>query len=97
MKLARQFIKFLAAGMTFVGLSIAVWHLMYPSRSDPKNPRYVLWKVGLYGMDPELAIAPMVGDAQRDALVVGKSKEELRRKFGYLTACSGPALYLLSR
>ena len=68
-------------------LSIALligWVLTYPSENDPKNIKYVLWKVGLYRMDPDTATGTMIGDAGRKKLVVGKTKAQLREKFGYL-------------
>lgn len=57
---------------------------MYPSTNDPKNIRYVLWKRGLYALNPDVALGTMIADRDRDHLVLGKSKEQLKGKFGYL-------------
>jgi hypothetical protein len=84
MKLTRQILRSLLASTAVVMLAFVIWYLAYPSSRDPKNPRYVLWKTGIYPMDPRLAAETMVGDPQRDELVLGKSKEELQSKFGYL-------------
>jgi len=35
-------------------LSLALWSLTYPSSGDPKNIKYVLWKAGLYSLDPDV-------------------------------------------
>ena len=42
---------------------VLVWTLTYPSDSDPKNIKYVLWKNGLYPMNPDTAMGTMIGDA----------------------------------
>ena len=79
-----------------VAFSIAVvivWTLTYPE-PDPKNIKYVLWKHGLYGMDLDTASGTMIGDANREILVLGKSKVELREKFGYLSTLSEASPYL---
>jgi hypothetical protein len=71
----------------------AGWILTYPDSSDPKNIRYVLWKRGLYRMDADRAIAPMIGDRHRDDLVVGKTREELRSRFGRLLTLAQASPY----
>jgi hypothetical protein len=53
-------------------------------RGDPNGPRYILWKHGLLTFDPTVAFPAMVGDRQRESLVVGLSVAELERKFGRL-------------
>jgi len=50
----------------------------------PKSIEYNLWKVNLYRMDPHSAAVAMTGDANRNKLVLGKTKEQLRHKFGNL-------------
>lgn len=59
------------------------WVLMYPS-PDPKNIKYVLWKADLYKLNVDEATGTMVGDRYPDKLVVGKTKSQLRKKFGSL-------------
>ena len=58
---------------------VLVWTLTYPSDSDPKNIKYVLWKNGLYPMNPDTAMGTMIGDAGRDKLVIGKTKNQLQK------------------
>ena len=76
----RILIIILALAFVFV----AGWVLTYPSSNDPKNIKYVLWKANLYKVNLDVATAAMVGDPNRDKLVVGKTKAQIRDKFGSL-------------
>ncbi len=69
------------------------WALTYRA-GDPKNIRYVLWKADLFKLDLNQATAAMVGDPNRDKLVVGKTKAELRDKFGPLLSPAQASPYL---
>jgi hypothetical protein len=73
---------------------IGGWVLMYPSSSDPKNMKYVLWKAGLYRVNLDVATTAMVGDPSRDKLVVGKTKTQLRDRFGSLLSPAEASPYL---
>lgn len=77
-------------------LSIAVWSLTYPSSSDPKNIKYVLWEAGIYKLNPDVAFGAMVGDPDRDKLVLGRTKAQLREEFGSLLAPEAVSAYLRS-
>ncbi len=70
------------------------WAITYPSSSDPKNMKYVLWKAGLYKVSLDQATTAMVGDRKRDELVVGKTKAQLRDKFGSLLSPADASPYL---
>lgn len=70
--------------VTLLIVFIGGWLLMYPSQTDPKNIKYVLWKAGLYKVSLDVATTAMIGDSSRDRLVVGKTKAQLRDKFGTL-------------
>jgi hypothetical protein len=70
------------------------WALMYPSSGDPKNIKYVLWKSGYYEMNLDVATSAMVGDPDRDKLVVGKTNAQLRNKFGPLLSPAEASPYL---
>ena len=85
-----------------VGIFLAVlaafvlaWVVTYPS-PDPKNIEYVCWKAGLCRMNLDLAADTMVGDAGSDKIVLGKTKEQLEKKFGYLLALDDASPYLRS-
>jgi hypothetical protein len=69
------------------------WALTYPS-PDPKSIKYVLWKANLYRLNLDEATGTMVGDRHRDELVVGKTKAQLRRKFGSLLSPADASPYL---
>ncbi|HLY60844.1 MAG TPA: hypothetical protein VKV95_08860 [Terriglobia bacterium] len=70
------------------------WVLTYPSSGDPKNIKYVLWKAGLYRLNFDAATGVMVGDPGRDKLVVGKTKTQLRDRFGSLLSSAETSPYL---
>ena len=84
----------MALALAFVFAAAIVWYLTYPSSRDPKNIGYVLWKAGIYRMNIDIATGTMIGDGSRDALVVGKTKSELRDRFEYLTAPGAASPYL---
>jgi len=77
-------------------LSLALWSLTYPSSGDPKNIKYVLWKAGLYKLNPDVALGTMVGDPGRDELVLGRTKAQLRKEFGALISPGDASVYLRS-
>ena len=79
---------------SLVLIGSAAWVLTYPSASDPKNIRYVFWKAGIYKMDPDVATETMIGDPSRDRIVVGKTKLQLRDRFGYLVTPGDTSTYL---
>jgi hypothetical protein len=69
------------------------WRLLYPP-PDPKSMEYVFWKAGLYRLNPDEALGTMIGDPQRDRLVLGKTREQLRDKFGLLLTPEEASSYL---
>ncbi|HEY6386978.1 MAG TPA: hypothetical protein VIX91_14985 [Candidatus Acidoferrum sp.] len=76
-----------------VAMFFGGWALTYPS-PDPKSIKYVLWKADLYKLNLDEATGTMVGDRHRDKLVVGKTKAQLRDKFGSLLSPAGVSAYL---
>ncbi|MGH9746783.1 MAG: hypothetical protein ACRD59_11815 [Candidatus Acidiferrales bacterium] len=80
--------------VSFVVVFLAGWLALYPSSSDPKNIKYVLWKAGFYRLDPDIALATMIGDPPREGLVLGKTKAELRDKFSSLVTPADASPYL---
>jgi hypothetical protein len=72
-----------AAVAVAAGVTVGGW-LATLDRGDPKGLRYILWKHGLLSFDPTVAYPAMVGDRQRETLVVGLSVAELERRFGRL-------------
>ena len=81
-------------GLVFVIVLVIGWAHIYPSENDPKNIKYVFWKAGLYRMDSDTALGTMIGDRNREKLVIGKTKDQLRAKFGYLLPPSEAGSYM---
>jgi len=75
-------------------LGLAFWQVLYHSPGDRKDLRYQAWKLGLYPMDLDEATSTMVGDIYPDRLVVGKTEEELIKKFGYVTTLENASEYV---
>ena len=69
------------------------WALMYPS-PDPKSIKYVLWKADLYKMNLDEATDTMIGDTSSEKLVVGKTRAQLRDRFGLLLPPTDASQYL---
>jgi hypothetical protein len=87
--------RILTGVFAVVFVLVAAWVLTYPN-GDSKNIKYVLWKAGVYGMNLDTAANTMIGDSGRNNLVVGKSKDQLRNKFGYLVKPADASQYLRS-
>lgn len=69
--------------LTF-GIFVA-WIELYPEDQDPKNIDYVLWTHGLnQNMNLDHAVAGMTHDRWPERLVKGMSKEQLKKRFGYI-------------
>ena len=75
-------------------LVVGGWMLMYPEPSDPKNVKYILWKAGFHTMNVDLATGTMIGDPSRDDLVIGKTKGQIRDRFGSLLSPAEATPYL---
>ncbi len=84
----------IVAVLITLALGISGWRAQYPDNSDPKSLRYTLWKHNLYKMNLDVATDLMVGDHGRDLIVVGKTKGELRERFGYLLNAADAKPYL---
>jgi hypothetical protein len=75
---------------------VAGWILLYPSRVDPKNIKYICWKAGLCRMNLDTATETMIGDPDREKIVIGKTKEQLGKTFGCLLTPADASPYLRS-
>jgi hypothetical protein len=75
-------------------ICVAAWALTYPSPSDPKNIEYIFWKAGLYEMNLDTATGTMIGDPNRDKLVLAKTKAQLQHRFGRLLLPADASPYL---
>jgi hypothetical protein len=73
---------------------LILWQIQYGHPGDRKDLRYQAWKLGLCPMDLDQAVSTMVGDIYPDKLVVGKTREELVKKFGYVSSLSQASEYV---
>jgi len=71
------------AAVLMAGTAIAVWFGI-TERNDPRGPRYILWKYGIFSFDPTVTYQAMVGDSESEKLVIGLTVPELKRRFGNL-------------
>jgi hypothetical protein len=92
--MTKSLAKTMALALTFFIAAVIGWAATYPSDGDPKNIKYVLWKNGLYGMNLDTATGTMIDDGSREKLVIGKTKVQLREKFGYLSTPADVSQYL---
>lgn len=76
-------------------LFLCGWMVMYPDPYDPQGIRYVLWKSGLPSMNPDMALEVME-HTNADPIVVGKTEEQLRNRFGYLRTLDQADSYMRS-
>ena len=74
-------------------LVLGGWEATYPGIDDPKNIHYFLWKKGLASIDLDRALGTMTGDTHSESLVLGKSEDELRKRFGYLRSIDEVSSY----
>lgn len=77
-----------------IAVGITIWQLTYDSPGDRKDLRYQGWKLGIYPMDSAEALGTMTHDISPDRLVVGKTKEELIKKFGYISTIDQSSTYV---
>ena len=89
----RRLVKGLTISGAAVALMLGLWQASYGSQDDPKNLRYLLWKMGIASMDLDQVCATMSHDSS-DKLVLGKSKAQLEQRFGFLTKPENAEPYL---
>jgi hypothetical protein len=73
---------------------VALWWALFPDKYDRKNPHYVAWKYHLLPMEGSRAASIVAIDADRDRLVLGKTKEELQQRFGFVLTVDQVRPYL---
>ncbi len=82
--------------LLLVAFGALTWaYVLYPDPHDPKSLRYVLWKHDLASMNLDIATANIEEDsAGKNALIIGKSPQQLRERFGFLLTPhqAGPVL-----
>src|SRR5471032_941822 len=72
---------------------LGIWQAIYHDPYDPKNMHYVLWKHHLASMDLDRASAIVLYHDHQE-LIVGKTRQQLERRFGYLKSPAEVRPYL---
>jgi len=80
----RKLVKLMMIVIALAVLFVIGWATNYTGPADPKNIKYILWKHNLYKISLKQAVATMIGDENRYQLVLGKTKSQLRDRFGPL-------------
>jgi hypothetical protein len=73
---------------------LGLWEATYPDSGDPKNLHYVAWKWHLLPMDPMRALGVMTHDSYSERLVLGKTPDQLEKRFGFVQTVSQVGPYL---
>jgi len=82
-------IKWFVAAVVATVFGLAGWQFLLVGSHDPRDLRYQGWKLGVYPLRIDDALETMIEDQQRDSLVIGKTKEQLASKFGFVSATPG--------
>jgi hypothetical protein len=80
-----------------LSMIVGGWICAYPYANDPKSLGYLLWKLGLYNISIEDAVCAMIGDASREDIIIGKTKNEIEKRFGGLIASQTLPDYLFNQ
>lgn len=83
--------KWLTAALILAALGIAGWQLLIVGPGDPRDLRYQAWKLGVYPLRIDDALDIMVGDPHRDTVVIGKTRDQLASRFGFVSSGPGDA------
>jgi hypothetical protein len=82
-------LRWLVAATVIIVVGVAGWQFVIVGADDPRDLRYQAWKLGLYPLRIDAALSVMINDSHRDSLVVGKTREELERRFGSVSPVPG--------
>jgi hypothetical protein len=82
-------IKWFAAALIVTVFGLAGWEFLIVGPSDPRDLRYQGWKLGVYPLRIDDALKTMIEDPKRDSLVIGKTREQLANRFGFVSATPG--------
>lgn len=85
----RRFLKWFIATLIVAVLGILAWQSLVVGPGDPRDLRYQAWKLGVYPFGIDDALGIMIRDPDRDSVVIGKTKEQLVRRFGFVSSTPG--------
>lgn len=85
----------IVCSVLFVALVGLAWRFaLYTDVNDPKNMRIACWRLGLCSIDPQRAANVLIHTQNRDAMIQGKTHEDLAKMFGFLTPLDKALPYL---
>ena len=84
-----QSLKWFSAALIVNVLGLAGWQFLIVGPGDPRDLRYQAWKLGVYPLRIDDALGTMIGDPHRDSVVIGKTKEQLVSRFGFVSSTPG--------
>lgn len=73
--------KILFLLVAFFAFSISGTFTHFYNRTDDLSLRYIFWKKGAYPYPSDIIGHALIADRNRDNLVAGKSKEEIKKLF----------------
>jgi len=73
--------KILILLVGFSAFSISGIFTHFYNRTDDRSLRYILWKKGVHSYPSDIIWQALIADRDRNSLVVGKSKEEIKGIF----------------
>lgn len=85
--------------ITVLAISLGCVALLGVFTRDPAvepSIRYLAWKRGLIGIDLDRATDEMNLDVHREALVIGKTRQQLNEQFGYTSSVDQATPYVRS-
>ena len=94
--MAKRIALTVVAVAILLGLIAVVWTATYPSPTDSKNLKFVLWKHGLYHLEPRLVLDGLYAEPNGERFVLGRSKEEVEAMFGPLVLAKDSPNYIPS-
>jgi hypothetical protein len=82
-------LKWFAAALIVTVSGLAGWQFLIVGPGDPRDLRYEAWKLGVYPLRIDYAVGMMIEDPRRDSVVIGKTKEQLVSRFGFVSSTPG--------
>jgi hypothetical protein len=81
----------LVVALIVAALGVLAWQFLVVGPGDPRDLRYQAWKLCAYPLRIDDALGFMIRDPHRERVVIGKSREQLVRRFGFVSSTPGNA------
>jgi hypothetical protein len=86
--------KVFGVSVVLIFLGVALWEALFHGPNDTKDLRYQGWRLGIYPFSLDQATSTMILDVHRDDLVIGKTRGELVKRFGYVISLDQASDYI---